>query len=80
MVDPTRHDCPGRCGRTVNRHMLACRHCWRRLPHTLQVAVLEAHAAKRRNPKAVAAAIAHRHAIAEALAWYREHTPEASRG
>lgn len=64
------HTCPGNCGRMVAQTKLACRDCWYRLPRMLQLAVTDGYAKRRRN---LADATAHRLALAEALAWYRDN-------
>lgn len=58
----TTHDCPGRCGRAVPRHLYSCRECWFRLPRTLQRAITESY---RRRDHA-----AHLEAMAEAQRFY----------
>lgn len=69
-----RHECPGRCGRTVPLHQLACRSCWRVLPEPLQAEVSATYAARRRAPEDTAAALAWQQALVRAVAWYRERT------
>lgn len=66
-----KHACPGRCGRSVGRSLLACRDCWARLPLILRTAVTEGYARIRRNRND---GTAHRAAVLEALAWYRDNT------
>lgn len=60
-----RHECPGRCGRTVPLHLLACGTCWRRLPDEQRRQVNLAYAQRDRDP------LGHRQAVQAAIAWYR---------
>jgi hypothetical protein len=62
--DPTAlpHDCPGGCGTSVRRHLLACPACWRKLPGSMRSAITRA--AKCRNETA------RLRAVANALTWY----------
>lgn len=68
------HTCPGQCGRSVAHSRLACPDCWRRLPEAFQRGVTQAYASLRRNPADASRATAHRLAVTEALAWYRQNT------
>jgi hypothetical protein len=74
MAANNRHYCPGRCGITVVRSMLACAPCWKRLPQPLRDAVLAAEAIRRRDPADPARIRAHRSTVVAALAWYRHNT------
>jgi hypothetical protein len=58
------HDCPGGCGRPVERHRVACRECWYRLPADLRRAITNNW---KRNLDA------HRLALVDAVQWYRDH-------
>lgn len=69
MAEPM-HGCPG-CGTQVRRSLLACRDCWRSLPADLRDPVNAAWRRRRANPRDVVAAVAHRAAVVDALAWYR---------
>lgn len=68
------HACPGQCGRSVSRSRLACPDCWQRLPEPFQRGVTTAYTRMRRNPADASRAIAHRVAVSDALAWYRQNT------
>jgi hypothetical protein len=63
MVE-SRHACPGHCGATVARHLLACRDCWWRLPLDLRRRVTSTYARRDRDPGA------HRAAMLATFAWY----------
>lgn len=69
-----RHDCPGQCGRRVTHAMLACAHCWARLPEDLRHAVARADAIRRRDPVDPDRIRAHRIAVVACLTWYRQNT------
>jgi hypothetical protein len=58
----TSHTCPGGCGRTVARHLFACRACWRRLPMLYQTPILTAYWA--------GDIAAHSRAMTDAMSWY----------
>jgi len=74
LMAERRHNCPGRCGRTVPLHLLACGPCWWRLPDDLKSAVNLAYKSRRTNP------IGHRHAVQDACQWYSQNpaTPRSS--
>ncbi len=61
------HDCPGGCGAQVPNHLLACLSCWHRLPAGLRLRLTTAYRTRRVDPRP------HRQALADALAWYRDH-------
>jgi hypothetical protein len=65
--DPTAlpHKCPGGCGTTVRRHLLACGTCWRMLPGSMRSAIT--HATKCGNEAA------RLRTVAAALTWYRQY-------
>lgn len=65
MTDDT-HGCPG-CGARVQRHQLACRDDWFRLPKPLRDAINSAYQHRERNPAA------HRAALRAAMDWYRRN-------
>lgn len=58
------HPCPGGCGGQITAEKLACRTDWWRLPKSLREAITRNY---RRNRTA------HAHAMAAALAWYRDN-------
>lgn len=60
----SQHACPGRCGRSIARHLFSCPPCWRLLPFPMRRAITMAHASKAHE--------AHRVALLDALDWYRE--------
>lgn len=61
---PSTHDCPGRCGRQVERHLYACRACWGRLPYQVRRPIT---ANYQRD------AAAHSAAMTAARAWFEAH-------
>jgi hypothetical protein len=74
VADQT-HSCPGRCGVQVQRHMLACKPCWARLPGHLRATVTGAYRTHRSDPGR------HREAVRAALLWYGDNpTLGAGRG
>lgn len=76
------HPCPS-CGVPgVPAHQLACKPCWFRLPQAIRDAVNGSYRAKTyaKRPNTRSAAVAaHRRALADAMAWYRDN-PAVSRG
>jgi hypothetical protein len=60
------HDCPGGCGRSVAHAYLACSACWHVLPKDLRDAVWSTWRTRTTDPAN------HRHALADAVRWYRE--------
>lgn len=74
MPEP-RHGCPGDCGATVARRMLACRACWWRLPEELRNELNRADQIRRRNPNDPERVAQHRRVVARALRWYRDNNP-----
>lgn len=72
--EDTTHTCPG-CGQPgVPRHQLSCKRDWRRLPADIRNRINGTYYNRRGRGQHIAAAVsAHREALAEALAWYREN-------
>lgn len=61
------HLCPGRCGRDIPQHLLACRDDWRALPYGIRERVTTAYEHRLRHPDR------HRAALVAALTWFREN-------
>jgi hypothetical protein len=73
VVEP-RHQCPGLCGNTVPKHLLACGPCWWRLPAQLKRAVGRAYHRREHDP------IGHQEAVAAAADWYRQQKEGTANG
>ncbi len=59
------HECPGGCGRRVDRIKFACSRCWYRLPVQIRSAISRSYR--------LGDGPAHRQAMREAHAWFAEH-------
>jgi hypothetical protein len=57
------HNCPGRCGKRVDRRHFACPACWRRLPKDLREPIASSWWARDHD--------AHNLAMVDAMDWYR---------
>jgi hypothetical protein len=62
------HSCPGRCGAQVQRHLFACRACWRRLPTQYRTPIVTTHWASDD--------IGHSRAMVDAMHWFGTQSVE----